>query len=357
MESSPTLTSSQLTSKHTHDEVNSIRKSPPTLTMTQLASKQQLNNWKNVSTQILSNQCHLYFLSQCRREQLVPKFISMQKFTVTSNVQGITHKINHLKTKFHRKLLNLMIREKFTLVKRCVHEIKIIEAKLAQLFPSDYMMWFYQIQAHKIDRKRDINLFHKNKKLNQLRKQMGFLNVQPDINNQRIFSNKLYNLTNEELPSQLVNTVKLGGNFSFPILQKQKTEVVFNFIKEFENSSHLIDSKLVKDLRKSIVNELQKYIDKPIYHNANQKKILYDLQQTKQYLRNNKNLLIVKADKGGACTVIEKTQYDQKLEQQFEDSSTYRLCPKDQSMAQMRKLQEIIKDWKSKGYIDNNSIL
>lgn len=45
---------------------------------------------------------------------------------------------------------------------------------------------------------------------------------------------KFHNLTNIEVPSQVIENVIIGGKFSYPITEKDKPHVVFNLIKEFE---------------------------------------------------------------------------------------------------------------------------
>lgn len=248
--------------------------------------RSQLYNWKNVSTRYALTQCHLYFLTQCRREGLLPKFICQKKVKIIIKVDRLNSRLNRIQNRFHFKVLNLIIKEKFTLLNQYKNQLNVIVHKLQFLVGHDALLRFFDEQRRSIHQKCVLDIENKNKKLDMLRRIIAPGN---DVNyncsevvNGFGFGEKIYNLTSIDLPIQLINTLKLGINFNFPLENSQKCDVVHHTIKEVENIAYKLVKETQNDIRKEVANTLQEFLMKPIRHSVYERGILHDLRVSKK---------------------------------------------------------------------------
>lgn len=65
-------------------------------------------------------------------------------------------------------------------------------------------------------------------------------------------------------------------------------------------------------------------------------------------LRKNKDIVILKADKGNATVVMNRTDYDQKMQNMLQDANTYRLLPKDPAKSTETKMKTLLSGMKEK---------
>ena len=76
--------------------------------------------------------------------------------------------------------------------------------------------------------------------------------------------------------------------------------------------------------------------------------------QTKTFLKNNKDILIPKADKSNKTVIMNKTDYNTKIENLLADDSTYIKLEKHPTNDINLQLQSILLTWKSKKIINDN---
>ncbi len=116
-----------------------------------------------------------------------------------------------------------------------------------------------------------------------------------------------YNLTDIPIPKFVVETVKLGPNFSFPLLKKDMKDVVFQYIKDFEANICKIPETFQKVTHCSVSNKLSKIVTSL---NIQDQTILKNLQLTELFLKHNPRIKIVKCDKSGAFVAIDKDKWN-----------------------------------------------
>jgi len=73
------------------------------------------------------------------------------------------------------------------------------------------------------------------------------------------------------------------------------------------------------------------------------------LKSTNEFIKNNPNILISRADKG--TVLLDKNEYVNKMEQILADNDTYQV-PKDPSKKIINDLRKLISKWK-KNFIDD----
>lgn len=79
-------------------------------------------------------------------------------------------------------------------------------------------------------------------------------------------------------------------------------------------------------------------------------------------IKNNKNIIILKADKGNATVIVNRTDYEHKMEEHLVNSGCYRVLNKDPSSKILRQLSDKIKNSSldpsiKKKLIPNNAII
>lgn len=85
--------------------------------------------------------------------------------------------------------------------------------------------------------------------------------------------------------------------------------------------------------------------------------LIDDLNETKKFLKHHKELIISKADKGGATVIMYKKEYDQEMGRMLEDDSTYLLLKKDPTIRFQNRVNVFIEELKSEGYIDTRVLV
>jgi len=71
-----------------------------------------------------------------------------------------------------------------------------------------------------------------------------------------------------------------------------------------------------------------------------------------KFIRENKNILFTRADKGNSTIAIHREDYESKMNKILEDKLTYRIIDKDPTNGITNSLKQLISRWKNKGYID-----
>ncbi|XP_058820994.1 uncharacterized protein LOC131683172 [Topomyia yanbarensis] len=77
-----------------------------------------------------------------------------------------------------------------------------------------------------------------------------------------------------------------------------------------------------------------------------------DIMKSKNFLRENPNLYVTKADKGNKTVLISATEYHQKMTAMVNDTSTYKERKDNPSKRVLKKLNTIVKQWWLNKHID-----
>jgi len=72
---------------------------------------------------------------------------------------------------------------------------------------------------------------------------------------------------------------------------------------------------------------------------------------TKNFLNDNQNLIITRADKGNIIVALDKDKYIQKIEEMLNDDETYMVVNRNPINKLISNLRELLVKWKNNGYI------
>jgi len=180
-------------------------------------------------------------------------------------------------------------------------------------------------------------------------------------------SNLVLNLSNKNIPPNIINFLSLGPNFSVPS-SKLDNSTTINLIADLES---IVDSCDTPDnhksaLRNAFNNELSKYkYSKPIRSlNVVEKQILKDKADFDKWIKEYKDdLIITKTDKTKQTIILNKADYDDKLNDILNDKNSFKVVrknPIDEINAKVKTLiNKLLKDnWidkKTFNYLCNNN--
>ena len=120
------------------------------------------------------------------------------------------------------------------------------------------------------------------------------------------------NLSDLQIPSDVVDIVSLGPNDSVP--QKISKQDVIDTIKNVESSllSLDINSDLKNEIREKVTNNIMHNFNKDTHISMKDRNFANKLKVTKQFLKNNPDIVFANADKGNLTVCLKKSTYNTK---------------------------------------------
>jgi len=86
--------------------------------------------------------------------------------------------------------------------------------------------------------------------------------------------------------------------------------------------------------------------------NDSDKQIIENKKITNQFINNNSNLLITRADKGNITVALDKDYYFNKIRSMLQDTNTYTIINKDLIKGISSMLKDMLTRWKQAKYIN-----
>jgi len=121
--------------------------------------------------------------------------------------------------------------------------------------------------------------------------------------------------------------------------------MIHEFIKDIENNNNRINIQKQIKIRNIAATQLHKFLFKKTQTNTIDKKILSMLKSTKEFIRNNPDILFTRADKGNATVVLNTNTYIQKMEELLSDRETYIVVNKNPTPTIEKNLNDTLKKW------------
>ncbi|XP_055542697.1 uncharacterized protein LOC129728289 [Wyeomyia smithii] len=152
------------------------------------------------------------------------------------------------------------------------------------------------------------------------------------------------NTTNTPIPEFLERTLMLGPNYNVPNRGK------FPYIETLSEIEKVIKyQKNVEEIRVDVTNAMSNFLNfhnQPHHHQ--QDWIAKDVGRSRKFLKENPDLLIIKADKGNKTVVLSSKEYEEKIEEMLRDDNTYEKIRYDPTARVSRKIKTILDNWREK---------
>lgn len=299
---------------------------------------EDLKIWASTIKQLANFENHKKFLLQCRQKQVIPLHLTrslacVQFLLVEDN--PFKDKFSMLYKKFQFKTLNLEISYVHWKVDQLNNIINNCKSRICETLPENLFNSFDSSQ-----KKIYTNIFltTRNKQKQKLSRliieqtqAVSLLNK-----NEKWFSN----LTEVSFPVNVQNLLALGENFNLPY-DKYNLPVKQVVIDVESIIDQIPDENVKIDKRNRTVNIITNYLQSN-NKNKNDLNLLKYEKETKIFLKENPDILILKADKGNTTVAMTKSQYIEKTQTLLSDHNTYTLLDKDPTIAIQNKLNKII---------------
>lgn len=280
------------------------------------------------------------FLLACRRQKLFPTHIIQgikNIHILLADSRGtLQNKINNLHHNIKSSILNYEISITIQKINNTSNYKYEIDQNIKNnIHPSIYTNF---INRQKISNQK----FYNKIKRNNIRKFINLTTINNKKNNIKIKDNWVYNLTNETIPDNILKFIALGPKFS--LQPSSKNLSIYQIITEVEDILKLITVN-TNQKRAKIINILTNYFNSNQDDNYLQK--IYLL--TKKYLKNHPEIYLIKADKSECSVLINKTDFNNKLNTILNNENDYTILNKNPT----NKLTILINK-KIKNLVENN---
>ena len=267
---------------------------------------------------------HLTFLIKCRDNNIIPKGLRIKLPCQFPGSTGQSIRFSHI-------ILRKLIR-----AKRCESEHNKEEVKT---FTKHLQTKLTPDQSEKLHSwcKEAAETVNRSTKESQ-RKKLENLIEQRRKRTRNLDRKKLVrNLSNRVLTDNEEQVLMLGLNFAITPKQIPTADI----ISSMEATARQLDAPTANSLRVGISNVLNKARPPTPNLNHKMKKAIKDLRADKQ-------IIILPADKGNITVVLNRDDYNEKIDALLQDHSTYKKIPKDPTTKIEARITRAIKDVKQK---------
>jgi len=284
---------------------------------------------------------------------LLPPHIYNIRFVASLRSLQLNRKYTSLKKNYQKRLLNLEIKDIHSQVNYIKIRLEEMEIYLRSKIPVNLLKNFFESNNNKFN---NYNKAIKTKLINKLNKIKIWRHE--NINNfcNMDTSKCIVNNSDKELPDYALNILSLGERFGLPCNnkdRKERAEINLSVIKNFEASSYTFPENVLDKMRPGIVNMLSKNTYSNKHMNYMDSYILREFNKCKNFLKNNEDLMITKADKGQITVILNKSKYVEQMTKALDDDRTYKKTFKDPLKTITNKTNNMLKMWRDNKIIDD----
>ncbi|XP_067616260.1 uncharacterized protein [Eurosta solidaginis] len=313
-----------------------------------------IKHYQHITKQVTRLTTSTKFLERCRRDGLTPNFIDNATkniiYVITNNTSN-----NNIPKKFSKvvatfinnvksKLINLLINIKHEILRHNKKEVNILRALITQCLEATHSTQFFQSEEL-LATKQTAQI-----KTNQIKKYENLKSRQRENLNIRVVPEWFHNISSIDFPTDIRWLLSLGPKYALPIQDKEFP--LFQLIADGENVIRTIEDKEKQEIGRS---NFTKLIHEHLNRNkisARDKFINKTVLATKTFLKKNKDILILNADKGNVTVALEKAEYDRKMQTIVNNISTYRVLKRDPTSKLQEKNNALVQKMLDNGVIN-----
>jgi len=284
-------------------------------------------------------------LRECRKYGIIPKHLDekLNNFQKCFSSEYTKGEFNKIKNNFLRKILNLEITIASADIRSSNKTKNWLEEQIKNELNFEENRKFNekQIQRYKHFKKETSD--RHTTKINKLK--MKTLSKLGFIENDKMFVNR----TNVVFPNECVWLLSRGKKFSLPNTKKNFSAI--HTIAELEILIQRKGEEVDKEmLRNKVANRIENY-QRSLSNNNEEKFITAVFEKTEKFIKKQKDIMIVNADKGNITVVMYRKDYKEKMEKLLEDKATYKKIRKDPTDILQKKNNNLVADMFKKKYI------
>jgi len=141
----------------------------------------------------------------------------------------------------------------------------------------------------------------------------------------------------------------LGENFSFP--SSNTREIIIEFIKDIENNIKKLEPNTQNILINRSIPILNSFFSFCRKNNKINTELIQLQKESKQFIKNNPEVILTKADKGNITVALNKNEYMFKINEMLQDTNTYSILSKNPLNKLINNVRSLLARWKKLDYI------
>jgi len=322
--------------------------------------KKTIRKCQNINTKICNTKINLEYLYQHKNKNQIPNHIIHIEKKIEHSICKEYFQQNNIPSflsSFSTKLLSLQIKTMHWKLSILEKEFKMnlqnINNPITTNILENICTSYITNQC-----KMKTNLL-----INKVKTRSAIVTPLLNKNNQLEKYNNLHtnnwciNITELNIPNNIINFLSLGHNFN--INNKTKNKDFKNIIVDLEYALKITESNInIYEMRNNINNIITNYINKTkkqSHLTPIEKQINIDAKDTKTFIKNNSNLIITKADKCNTTVIMTIQQYQEKMNDHLNNRQTYikiRKQPCEKIKEIKKEYNNILNDLLKKKYIN-----
>lgn len=316
-----------------------------------------LNTYKSTNKKLTNVEESIAFLTSCRKNGIIPNFIKKATKSVehlfktyntsTQEYKQIHNKVRKYTLHFHKKILNITIKHNHILLKTHQKTLHKLTTKLENTLTPEQVQSILEDQTryrHHIKKQNKVRLNEKLKALEE--KQTTELGIKPK-------KEWFYNRTKTNFPDNVKWLLSLGQKHALPTTNKNFP--TFNIIADAEQRIQTTKNKEEQEeMRANFTHVVENHLQRNMV-NERDKFTIRTADETQRFLRQNKDILILEADKGNCTVAMEKQDYMKKMDLILNDIMSYRRINKDPTSSLQKKNNTIVNEMHERSIIDERT--
>ncbi|XP_055912316.1 uncharacterized protein LOC129946222 [Eupeodes corollae] len=306
-----------------------------------------MKQYSNSQRKLASHKQSLKFLLICRQSGLIPNHINNSSKSTQQlfSSKESYHIYDKIQLKFHMKVLNLEISEMHHKLKRIQNSLRFHDQRIKEnLSPHEYKQFTTkqkQVFQDIYNSKQQTNIHKIDDLKSALWKKFNI-----------VFHEKWFdNRTTIKFPLEIKWLLSLGKKFALPI--DKKTFPLFQLIADGEEVIREVKDEKEQELIRAQYGNMLHSFQRSQNSDQFAKYVLYVNKQAISFLKRNKNIIILSADKGNVTVAMERNEYDDKMSVLLSDRSTYWRVRHNPTTTLQNRNNELVKWLNNNNHIDD----
>ncbi|KAK7893340.1 hypothetical protein WMY93_022492 [Mugilogobius chulae] len=302
-----------------------------------------IRDLENTIRKLADHRNHLRFNLRCRQSSIIPKSLQIKPPVKGRRAEKIWQKNLTL-------MLNERIRENNVSIKKFKNRAEFLEDKLSNIIPEEIgnrvknFIQTAQLAQHSKSKERQIKKFNillSRKRRDQERKEEKLGNSQKGA--ESIKNNWVRNLSDRMLTQAEKDVLSKGLNFA--VTSNHIPTVDFITATEAAIKKNNMTGSEAADLRLRVTATLNSAKPPPSNITPEERKALTALQK-------DHSINILPADKGRCTVILNTTDYEAKINNLLEDTSTYQKLKRDPTSGYKKKVIDCLQKLEKEELID-----
>lgn len=292
------------------------------------------------------------FLLRCKHMDVYPTFLNFNLKHIELTGTYFENKFQNIIKNTKSKILNLVLTQTTKTINnlngqldKMIHDVKLI-------LPANTLDTFLNNESKKYEKSFN-NIKQRNQKKISKLISCQEEKVNTDVNTQKW----LKNISDTEIPNDVSQVLALGDKFSLPVNNEKQlplTEYISSIEAAIKNKPVEIKENIRSDVVNVITNHKIKTRHKKTKHTLFQKNIQKKINKTKQFIKDNPQITVLKPDKSNKTVIMNTDDYETKIGLLLNDPDTYKKLKYDPTKSYQNKNNSYIKKLASNKLISDD---